>query len=145
MPSKTHGMSKTKIYRIWIGMKSRCSNPKFKFYRYYGGKGIKVCKRWLNFSNFFSDIGKFQPTEKHTLERINTNGDYEPRNVVWKTRKQQTRNRKSNHIIKFEGQTKILADWAETFNMKPVTLRTRLRNGWSVRNALTIPVLKRSP
>lgn len=81
------------LYRRWYGMISRCSNPKHHKYKYYGARGIKVCDRWLDFRNFVVDVG-MPPTPKHTLDRINNNGDYEPSNVRWATYTEQNSNRR---------------------------------------------------
>jgi len=95
--SRTHGHtsggSKTTLYITWIGMIQRCTNPKATGFSTYGGRGIKVCKRWLtSFQNFLQDIGK-RPAN-HTLDRINNNGHYAPNNVRWATAKQQCQNRR---------------------------------------------------
>lgn len=87
-------MYKSKEYVAWIAMKSRCNTKSAKGYDDYGGRGIKVCKRWENsFQNFFEDMGT-KPTEKHSLDRINVNGDYEPSNCRWATQSEQNKNRR---------------------------------------------------
>lgn len=86
----THGMSKTKIYRIWGGILTRCSNKNNRAYKYYGARGIRVCKRWLKFENFYKDMG--DPPKGLTLERINNEGDYKPSNCKWATWIEQKRN-----------------------------------------------------
>jgi hypothetical protein len=83
----------TRIYRIWQGMRTRCNNPKRKDYKYYGGRGITVCERWKYFVNFLEDMGEL-PTQLHTIERKNVNGNYEPSNCVWATMEEQQQNKR---------------------------------------------------
>ena len=92
----THGMTKTKEYRTWSSIKSRCYNTKGKYYHHYGGRGIKVCERWLeSFENFYEDMGE-RPSNSHSIERLDVNEDYSPDNCVWITSEKQLRNRRKN-------------------------------------------------
>lgn len=89
-----HGMTATKEHYCWLGLKQRCTNPKSRAFKYYGQRGIRVCKAWLkSFEAFLRDMGK-APTAKHSIDRINNDGNYTPANCRWATPKQQARNRR---------------------------------------------------
>jgi hypothetical protein len=144
----THGQSlgaagkkPTHEYSCWQNMLARCTNQNRKDWKYYGGKGIKVCERWLtSFENFFEDLGP-APSPKHSLERGNSDGNYEPRNVSWATHKQQMNNFSRNRILEFRGQSKTLAQWAEYQGLSPKVLEARLnRLGWDLEKALLTPL-----
>jgi hypothetical protein len=124
-------------------MKDRCLNPKSANFARYGGRGIKVCERWMTFTNFLADMGE-QPTGK-TLDRYPDNdGHYEPGNCRWTTRKQNSRNRSDNRMLTFNGQTKTLAEWVESTGHSLATLQGRVRMGWSDEQIITAPSRTRS-
>ena len=125
---RTHGQSKTKLHYAWLQMKGRCINPRHKEYRYYGGRGIKVCERWLNFENFAADIGQ-PPSPKHSIDRKNNDGDYEPGNVKWSTQVEQVRNRGIAIYVEINGVRRHLAEWAEVSGNSYSKLLQRLRRG----------------
>ena len=136
----THGMTGTLEFNIWRGMKYRCNNSNFSGYKYYGGKGIKVCERWEeSFENFYQDMGKI-PSENHSIERIKSNEDYTPENCKWATKLEQGRNTSFNHNIEYKGEIKCLSEWAEFLDMKYSTLSNRIQRGWTVERAFTSPI-----
>lgn len=138
--NKTHGLSGTDHYRRWQGMLNRCGNENSASYKNYGGRGITVCERWLTYTNFISDMG-YPPTSLHSLERINNNADYQPSNCKWATRSEQSKNKRSNRIISFNGITKTLKEWALEIGIDQSSLRERLEK-WSIKDALSKPKRK---
>ena len=134
-----HGYTKSGkklIYRVWQGIKERCLNPKNKSYKDYGGRGIKVCERWMKFENFIADMGD-RPSNLYSIERRDNDGDYEPGNCCWVQKRQQARNSRNNRIIEYNGKSQTLIEWAEELGMTYRTLVTRLHRGWSVERALS--------
>lgn len=125
-------------YGSWASMVDRATNPNNKRFKDYLGRGIGVCDRWLSFENFLSDVGG-RPNGT-TLERIDNNLGYFPGNVKWATRSEQQRNRRTNHLVTFKGETHCIAEWAELVGLRFSTLFTRLKRGWSEERALTTPV-----
>jgi hypothetical protein len=127
-------------YRAWRGMIRRCTNPKDKYYFNYGGRGITICDRWLNsFENFLSDAG-LKTNPKHTLDRINNEGNYEPGNIRWANRFIQMRNTRKNVFLELNGQRKTVSEWAEIYGINDNVIRNRLLDNWSVEEAITKPV-----
>src|ERR1700722_3124386 len=117
-------------YISWCGMKHRCYDKNDKRYSDYGGRGIVMCESWrASFTNFLSAVG-FRPSPQHSIDRYpNNNGNYEPGNVRWATRKEQNRNQRTNRWINFKGRTKVLAEWAEITGINEYILRRRLKSG----------------
>lgn len=133
-----HGKKGTPEYGVWIGMTKRCTNPNEKDWAGYGGRGIRVCERWrASFANFLADMGQ-RPTEKHTIEREDNDGDYSPDNCRWATRAEQVVNQRSNRILTFKGRSMPVSEWAKVTGINYGTLLTRItRLGWSVKRALS--------
>lgn len=106
----------------------------------YARKGIKVCKRWDRFENFYADMGKCP--NGYSLERIDRNGDYKPSNCKWATPREQAINRDSTHFLTAHGKTMHLTDWARKLNIQPSAIRWRLENGWTEEQAVTVKARK---
>jgi hypothetical protein len=127
---------------VYYAMKARCTNPNHPKFKDYGGRGIQVCDRWLGADgliNFYEDMGD-RPSSDHSLDRIDNDGNYEPSNCRWSSRKQQQRNKRTAKVITYQGQSRSAAEWAEIYNLPPKLLRYRLSKGWNVDRALTQPV-----
>lgn len=121
----------------WHAMKKRCLDSKCPEWKNYGARGIKVCQRWLDsFRNFLIDIGP-KPALHLSLDRIDNNGNYEPGNVRWATIKTQSRNKRTNYLITYQGEIHCVTDWGKLTGLHPTTIRTRIRRGWSIADALT--------
>ena len=123
-------------YSTWANMKQRCTNPKLKHYKNYGGRGIRVCKRWMeSFAYFLADMGE-KPSPEHSLERLDNNGGYNPDNCRWATRAEQSKNKRNNFLLTYNGQTKTISGWAKSLGIDRMTLKGRLRRGWPLERAL---------
>jgi hypothetical protein len=118
-------------------MKKRCAIPSASGYRNYGGRGIRVCERWReSFLAFLDDVG-CRPTGRHSLDRIDTNGNYEPGNVRWATTTEQATNCRRNRRLTHDGKTQTLVEWARDYQLNPDTLASRIgKLGWSMERAL---------
>jgi hypothetical protein len=137
----THGLSNTRTYTIWWDMKLRCYYPSSRHYYRYGMRGIKVCKRWMDgFQNFLDDMGEC-PSSKHSLDRINNEGNYTPENCRWATSQQQAQNTRTNHMISWQGQTKCIAQWERDLGFPSHCLQQRIsKRKWSIEKAFTTPI-----
>lgn len=133
----THGKTKTKTYRSWYHIKTRCYNQKCPSYKHYGGRGITMCERWRNsFENFLADMGE-PPTKNHSIDRIDVNGNYEPSNCRWATSVEQNNNRRNNKHFTYKGKTQTYAEWCREVGITPQRLNELIhKQGKSVREAL---------
>jgi hypothetical protein len=138
----THGLSKTRVFHIYNGMKSRCYNPNEKSYKHYGGKGITICDEWIrDFCAFYDWSMKNGYESGLTIDRIDTGGNYEPSNCRWSSYKVQENNRSNNRKITIEGRTQTLTEWAEESGIDARLLHARIKRlGWSVEDAVKKPV-----
>ena len=136
-----HGDSRTILYRKYRSMLSRCNDPNNRYYKRYGGRGIKVCKEWeKDFVSFKNWALKNGYVEGLSIERIDNNKGYSPDNCKFITLAEQQKNKSNNVKIHYKGETKILAEWARIFNINSQTIATRIKRGWSVEKALLTPV-----
>lgn len=144
-----HGLSrdktgkKTRLYRIWCGIKTRCFNPDDHAYKNYGGRGITLCKEWLDYKNFYNWAISSGYRDNLTIERIDNDGDYEPCNCTWIPRSKQAHNRKTSFRVTYRGETKVLSEWASVLQLNYQMLFNRLKYlGWSVEKAFSTPSTK---
>ena len=150
-----HGKSHHPIHNAWVRLCGRCYNTKNSRYLDYGGRGIKVCKRWKNsFESFYLDMG--EPPRGKSIDRIDNDLHYScgkceqcrqngwVLNCRWATAKQQSKNRRSNRKITYKGETKLITEWADHLKIQRKTLTKRLDQlGWSVKDTLTTPIRKK--
>lgn len=127
----SHGQSKTGIYRRWYGMRQRCNNPKDISYPNYGGRGIRVCEEWdTDFQSFYTWAIADGFSSELQLDRIDTNGNYEPSNCRWVKRQTNMRNKRNNIVVQIDSNVKTLSEWAECSGIPYKTLFMRYQNGW---------------
>ena len=137
-----HGHARTKkspTYTAWASMRHRCTNKNNAHYEDYGGRGVTVCTRWERFENFLEDMGEC-PFEMEIDRFPNNDGNYEPGNCRWATRKQQQNNMRSNRLLTYQGRTQTMTQWAEELQMESYDIRNRLNYGWSIDRIFTTPV-----
>lgn len=147
--TQSHWMWKTRIFGIWTGMLNRCRNEKLVLYRIYGGRWISVCDRWKKFENFLEDMwpSYFEHREKHwkqntTLDRKDSDWNYEPSNCRWATCSEQARNKNTLERYDFEWERLLLVEIAERIWLKYATLRKRIKYyGWSFEKAVSTPLI----
>lgn len=133
-----HGMKNTKIYAVWNGMKQRTMNPNSKQYKNYGARGITICDEWRDsFESFYKWSCENGYEENLTIERVNVNGNYEPSNCKWATKKEQANNRRSNRIIEYQGKKLTVSQWADELGIPYARLEKRFEKGYSIEKALS--------
>lgn len=139
-PFEYHGLSRTNEHHIWKTIIQRCVNPNSKMFRLYGARGIRICDRWhKSFTAFWEDMGP-RPGPEYSIERVNNDGNYEPGNCIWADNATQSRNRRNNRYLTYQGITKTLMDWSLHCGIRQSLLNWRLKAGWSVERALSTPV-----
>lgn len=131
--NKKHGLSHSRLWRVWCNIKKRCYYKNHKAYKEYGERGITVCEEWLNDFQAFHDwamangYNENAPKGQCTIDRINNNGNYEPNNCKWVSMKEQARNKRNNKIITYNGISKCLVEWAEDMNLNAKYLGGQIR------------------
>jgi len=137
-----HGKIYSAEYTTWQNMVDRCCNPNNPKYVAYGGRGIAVCDRWRDsFLCFFTDM-KEKPSPRHSLDRINNYGDYEPGNCRWATPSEQARNKRTSIYLVMDGERTHVLDAAKKKGIKKGTVYRRIKLGWSIEAAVMTPVVK---
>lgn len=135
--ASTHRMSGSRIHNIWKGMKERCYNPNHEQYKDYGGRGILICDEWKDdFLLFYNWAINNDYQNNLTIDRIDNNGNYEPNNCKWSTRKEQGNNQRTNHLLTYNNKTQTISQWADEVGLNNHTLQTRISRGWSIEDAL---------
>lgn len=138
---KKHGMCNTRLYSIWKCMKYRCYGEKYQETSYYKDKGIKVCDEWLDFNNFY-EWAKDKYFDESSIDRIDSNGNYEPNNCRFVDKYVQANNKSNNITIEYKGEAKTLAQWAKEKNINYFSLRNRYLKGWDVERMLNEKSIK---
>lgn len=136
---RTHGMTLTRPFKIWDGIKQRCLNPKHLKYSSYGGRGITLPEKWLTFDGFWEDMQEGYRDDL-TIDRIDNNIGYSKENCRWASMLVQSNNKRNNRFLEFDGKKLTVAQWARETGIKSVTIRARLQKGFNVEEALTMPV-----
>jgi hypothetical protein len=122
-------------------MLSRCNNPNHKSFKHYGGRGIEVHLNWFSYENFLRDMGR-RPSPKHSLDRINNEGDYEKENCRWATASEQNKNTRRTKFISLNGESRSIAEWCEVYGIAQHVAQQRLARGMLPEAAFTEPVGK---
>lgn len=140
----THGETHTRLHKIWEGMLARCEYDKHPHFKDYGGRGIIVCEEWHDYIKFRDWAVNNGYNDSLTIDRQNTNGNYEPSNCRFITVKEQQNNKRTNRTVCLDGVEHTIAQWSEILGINKTTIKERLNNGWSDKDALTKPVRKRT-
>jgi len=128
-----------RLYKIWLNMKARTSNPKTRSYPLYGGRGIKVCGEWWNRYESFRDWAKSTGyNDSLSIDRIDNDGNYEPSNCRWASNKEQCRNRRSNRLLTIGGETQTMIEWSIKRGINYKKVHSRLKAGWAPERALEL-------
>lgn len=150
--TRKHGMRNTRLYIVWVDMRDRCENKENPSYKWYGGKGVSVCAEWLGehgFENFakWAYANGYDENAKRgecTIDRIESNGNYEPSNCKWSDSIEQSNHRSSNRLVEYHGEIKTLANWCRELKLPYQTVHSRInRYGWSTERAFNEPIKRK--
>ena len=134
--AKTHGDSKTRLYKIWLGIKKRCLDKNSTTFMYYGGRGINLCDDWLDYSSFKKWSLENCYKENLSIDRIDNNGNYTPKNCRWVDKKEQANNRRTNHFLEYKGEKRSMMDWCRKLGLNYNKVRSRINSyHWTVEEA----------
>lgn len=137
--NKTHGMSTTAEYKIWQGIKNRCTNKNYSLYKDYGGRGIQISEQWAaSFTAFIDHVGP-RPSKAHSIDRVDNSKGYEPGNVKWSTKVEQNNNTRRNIVVSVDGSERSLSDACRYLDRDYDTVYKRVRYGWSLHDAVMKP------
>lgn len=137
-----HGMDRTPEHRAWVSMKQRCTNQKKREWPHYGGRGIAVCPEWMrSFTAFYAHVGK-RPSEKHSIDRIDVNGDYAPGNVRWATQQEQIDNTTVVRMVSINGRSQSISAWEREMGLSKGQVKSREKSGWTTEAAILTPSIK---
>ena len=135
-----HGLTKSRLHSIWGNMKSRCTNPNTDNYRYYGGKGVRVCREWFDSFEAFRDWALSNGYgDNLEIDRIDPNGNYEPNNCRWLTHEQNAARVYNTYMMEICGERYTARDWAAMTNHNSSTIISRLESGWAPEDIVTVP------
>lgn len=140
---KKHGQTGTRLHNIWRDILKRCKNKNYREFHLYGGRGIEVCEEWTQFENFFNWAKSNGYEDSLTIDRVDTNGNYEPSNCRWTTQKRQNNNKRNNHFITFRGRTLTISEWSDATGISQRALWYRISHGWTIEKALTHPIRRK--
>lgn len=129
-----------RIYTAWRNMRNRCNNSKHPLFKYYGGRGVEICKEWDVFKNFHDWAMYNGYSDGLTLDRVDVNGNYEPSNCRWVDMKVQANNKRNNRKLTLQGETHTVAEWVAITGINSNVIRSRIRYGWTDEKILTTPI-----